>query len=868
MKRTHAVSFQLAVILFLVILGTSSGSELPREKEFVNSLGMKFVRIQPGRFQMGQIHTPLPPEIRPLYRGRGYFDCLMDGDFDERPVHKVKISRPFYIGIFEVTNYQYELFDPAHQALRDKAGQSSEDDAAVTHVSHYDAEAFCQWLSDKEGLPYRLPTEAEWEYACRAGTETHYNVGDVLTPQKRKTLRVGQAPSNAWGLFDMHGNVEEWCRDWYGPYRSGSQTDPLGYAVGDFRVVRSGVVGNGERASVYFLRSANRMGALPEDRTATLGFRVVLGNLPQTRLLPQFGSPRNQQRVVARPLDKVTKGPDPTVPYFHGPRRYVNMPRQANGPVFAAHNHDPAITECPNGDLLAVWYTCVSESNRELGLAASRLRFSADQWEPASPFWNVPDRNDHAPALGFNGKDTIYHFNGMAPGSGHQVTSLILRTSKDSGANWSRARLILPGQRIGKPSEPMFRTRDGAMVLGVDGRPTLLFSYDEGITWFTRGGGISGFHAAVAEMSDGGLIAFGRTEGGQMPVSISRDGGTTFTYADSEFPAVGGGQRSTLLRLKEGPLLLCSFADAGITVRDAAGREREVYGLFAALSDDNGRTWYHKRLISDGSDTAVECTDGGLFLMSQRQGEFRGYLGSCQSLDGLIHIISSRQHYAMNLAWLRTPSPALTRPALPVEHIVETFSGPYRFDLDGWRDYKSYEGGFNGKGQYVIDSLSHHNGLNRLLGEGSFDLRVNFSNIRYYPRGERVSEGAVLWFRDGNTRWLALAFKEDQIKLEIKDADTDKPITGARLRPGRGWMIETKDQIAETPRSVKLRLLWNHSTQRLRIYYGLNGDEPVHELPLSRTGIYYGKPLSDSNACYFLMSNGSIDLDHFEIKPF
>ncbi|GAH72839.1 unnamed protein product, partial [marine sediment metagenome] len=213
--------------------GGSSGGlvfagELPTAKFYTNSIGMKLARIKPGHFEMGFGTKRLPEE---LITKKTQFP---DGDFDEHPTHKVSISKPFYIGIFEVTNAQYERFDPTHKKLRGRnppppvrwglrPADSKADDEAVVFVSWNDAERFCRWLSEKENLPYRLGTEAEWEYACRAGTTTCYHTGDILPEEFHKngrgvSLHVGKTPPNAWGLYDMHGNVEEWCQDWYGPY--------------------------------------------------------------------------------------------------------------------------------------------------------------------------------------------------------------------------------------------------------------------------------------------------------------------------------------------------------------------------------------------------------------------------------------------------------------------------------------------------------------------------------------------------------------------------------------------------------------------------------------------------------------------------
>ncbi len=102
------------------------------------------------------------------------------GNVDEHLAHEVTISRPFYMGMYEVTNAQYEQYDTMHKRFRGYHGYSRGDDDAVIMVTWTDAAKFCKWLSEKEGLEYRLPTEAEWEYACRAGTMTHFNTGDLL----------------------------------------------------------------------------------------------------------------------------------------------------------------------------------------------------------------------------------------------------------------------------------------------------------------------------------------------------------------------------------------------------------------------------------------------------------------------------------------------------------------------------------------------------------------------------------------------------------------------------------------------------------------------------------------------------------------
>jgi len=674
--------------------------------EFENTLGMKLVRIDPGQFSMGFEGHPLPEHVTrdtistELLR---YTDISnrVNGDFDEHPSHTVRITRPFHMGAYQVTNAQYEAFDPAHREIRGKGIRgaegrhpspveetlgreftySQEDDEAVVFVGWHDAVRFCKWLSGREGLHYRLPTEAEWEYACRAGTRTPYNTGDSpprscterIDPDSSDpiSLSVGRSEPNPWGLYDMHGNVEEWCTDWYGPYPSKEQVDPVGREDGYFRVTRGG----GALTELYYLRSANRMGTIPEDRSWLTGLRVVAAPMPDTAPLPVAASKTWQNDVgQARPSD-IEIGPDPSQPYFDGPRPYVKIPDGSQGPLFSRHNHDPALVKCPNGDLLAVWYTCVREPGRELGLAASRLRWGRKEWDPADSFWDAPDRNDHAPALGFDGKDTLYHFSGLSAGEGYRANlALVMRTSRDNGVTWSKARFVNPER--GVPSQPVpsfINTSESQMIFPSDGphvipggTSILWISGDHGKTWRHSKGYISGIHAALVQLNDGRLMALGRCGGAneRMPMSLSDDMGDSWEYSPSPFPPIDSGQRAVLMRLREGPILLCSFAGfrrdpESMPIKDSSGKERNVTGLFAAVSTDEGRSWANVRLVSDdGPGKEVQAMDGRPFTMGFDSAEPLGYLAATQAENGVIHLISSRQHYSFNLPWLLTPPPA------------------------------------------------------------------------------------------------------------------------------------------------------------------------------------------------------------------
>jgi sulfatase modifying factor 1 len=682
LKGNAMIKGKLSAILVICLVtalyplrGAATSNSPQQYMKFVNSIGMKFVSIQPGSFMMGQ------------YQG---------GDWDERPVHKVNITQPFTVSATEVTNAQYEQFEPEHRVLRGKLGYSKEDNEAVIFVSWYDAVEFCKWLSKKEDRPYRLPTEAEWEYACRAGTETAYYTGETLPREFYKNARiswfpdpahplpaaepmpltVGQTEANPWGLYDMHGNVEEWCYDWYGPYEPNEQTDPVGRADGDFKVTRGG----SHSTPIIYLRSANRLGTLPDDKSWLIGFRVVAGEMPKTEPLA-----RPEPALYARDVNEESRpdwasGPDPNKPYFNGPVEYVKIPPESNGPMYSEHNHDPALVNCPNGDLLAIWYSCRDEWGRELTILASRLRYGSEDWEPASVFWNAPDRNDHAPAFFFDGKETIYYFNGLSAAATWGNLATIMRTSTDNGAAWSKARLINPEHGLRHmPVESVFRTREGYIILpcdavtGGNGGTAIDISHDEGETWIDPGAGreapkfldgetgawIAGIHAGVIQLKDGSLMALGRGNSinGRMPMSISKDMGVNWTYSASEFQPISGGQRLVLKRLMEGPILLLSFTNrnTGMKLKDSAGKERRVFGMFAALSFDEGKTWPVKKLLTDGGP-ARELDGGGntgKFIMDPTHAEPKGYLAAKQTPDGLIHLISSKQYYVFNLAWLK-----------------------------------------------------------------------------------------------------------------------------------------------------------------------------------------------------------------------
>jgi formylglycine-generating enzyme required for sulfatase activity len=224
--------------------------------QFTNSIGMKLNLIPPGEFMMGS------PERKV-------------GHQDDETQHLVKISKPFYLSVYEVTQQQYE------QVMNNNPSKSKNTTKLVAIASWNNAVTFCQKLSEQEGMKYHLPTEAEWEYACHAGTTTIYSFGDDATelPQyawyyensTSSTHPVGELKPNPWGLHDMHGNVWEWCQDWYAAYGSAKVvSDPKGPAQGVRRVLRGGAFFTGPA----YIRTADRHSDLPVP-FHNGGFRVA-----------------------------------------------------------------------------------------------------------------------------------------------------------------------------------------------------------------------------------------------------------------------------------------------------------------------------------------------------------------------------------------------------------------------------------------------------------------------------------------------------------------------------------------------------------------------------------------------------------------
>jgi formylglycine-generating enzyme required for sulfatase activity len=239
-------------------------------ESFKNSIGMVFFLIPAGSFLMG---SKLSPEETAKKYGFGVTSYK-----DEYPQLEVTITKPFYLQSTQVTQGQWQEVMSENPSEFKYCG----DDCPVENVSWDDAQEFIKKLNDEEKTDkYRLPTEAEWEYACRAGTTSDYSFGDDPSELSKyawyednsedRTHPVRQKEPNARGLYDMHGNVFEWCQDWRGDYPSGPVVDPTGPPEGKDRVLRGG-----SWHDVRVLaRCASRFGFYPNFRHDTIGFRCV-----------------------------------------------------------------------------------------------------------------------------------------------------------------------------------------------------------------------------------------------------------------------------------------------------------------------------------------------------------------------------------------------------------------------------------------------------------------------------------------------------------------------------------------------------------------------------------------------------------------
>lgn len=607
-----------------LLLGAMLAGGLPlaaADSVRANSTGITLVEVPAGTFTMGNTEEVFSRDL-----------C-----FNELPAHPVRLTQPFLLSANEVTLDQFRQFKP-------EFGGTPEDAPYATGMTWHDAVAFCEWLSRKEGKPYRLPTEAEWEHAARQAEKL--------------------------GLQNLFTGPREWCLDWFGEYLDQGQTDPVGPEWGLARVVRGGCLDEKTMAEDYS-HASHRAGVGPAFGTypgATggagqhhIGFRVVQAPMPATKPWPAATS--FVQQGVKQTVKQAGTGPNPAKPYFR--KRHLlpvppdNAPTSAIDaaglhPSFRQHNHSPALTVCPNGDVLMVIYTSYREYEPEVSLIASRLRFGADEWDMPVPFVDFPGANDHAPML-FTEGGTVR----LCWGSPHLPGGFPFQwiESKDNGATWSDVRFphfpTAPGPHSRQPINSGFRGPGGTLYVASDaaGPSSVLWASDDnGGTWRDTGGRSAGRHTTYCLLKDGSILGMGGKNSdiaGFMPAVVSPDGGRTWENRKTVFPAQANNQRPSLLRLQSGRLFfagdfqnLKGEQPAGVTGR----------GSYVALSEDEGQTWHLKKLIGTQPHENLEFLKGADTL---------GYSAACQAPNGMIHLITTQTrpclHFELNEAWILSP---------------------------------------------------------------------------------------------------------------------------------------------------------------------------------------------------------------------
>ena len=700
------------------------------------------VAVPGGNVTLGETsQLPLPAALTRGIPSRDF------GDYDESPWAVSTPVSALNVLLTEVTNLQFEAYQPEHAAMRGRHNFSFADNEAVVFVTWFDAASYCSWLAANTGAAWRLPSEAEAEYLIKAGSVSPFPSGasfsdgvnqciswwpgdaarDAMDSCSHSVpLTVGRFHPSTFGLFDTTGNVEEWTADWFSPY--GGSPDARFPTPATFKVTRGG----SHSTELYYLRSANRAGALPTDSSAYIGFRCVAdsmapvvapnspaavsratrwlaaaapssalpkaasgfiglraidllrapgGNADQAALLDTHGGLRRRPPPTTCASCAAAFAPLPPPPIVV--RQFVHV-SDPNALPWTQHNHDPALAVCASGDLLAVWFSTIEETGRESGLVFSHLRANTDggidtnaSWPDAAVLWHAPDRTELAPLLWRD--DTaggrVFLFHGQAAAATWGALAVVARHTDDCGATWSPASLVLPDHSIHhQPVNTMARLSDGRIFMPTDNvtggccGTALHFSADGGYTWDdawpASGEYIGGIHGTVVELRNASLLAFGRGAdiAGTMAASRSDDGGKTWSYAASPWPAIGGGQRASLLRAAQGALVFCSFATSKpLAVPTVCGELRNVSGLYCAASNDEGKSWPYRRVMADDAPAHVrEQLDGSLFLNSEAagMGEGNGYTVARQSpVDAAIHLITSRNHYAFTLDWLTSPAP-------------------------------------------------------------------------------------------------------------------------------------------------------------------------------------------------------------------
>jgi formylglycine-generating enzyme required for sulfatase activity len=616
-------------------------------------------QIPPGSFTMGADQALLSAAVT---NGLGVMSPRPDhGDFDESPAHRVTISHTFSIATHLITAAEFQQFDPSYKPVAAYPSYAA-------GISFQQAVAFCEWLTRKTGKPYRLPTEAEWEYAERAGTQTPFFTGDAPP-------MPGQA--NAWGVV-MGEGTPEWVADWYAPYSPAAQTDPTGPTHGYFRVVRGGGLDFRKTkpneiypaTAPYFMRSANRASIAPtfESSEGNIGFRVV--QAPPLATNPTPVTPFFFFTDVKQASINLANGPDPAKPFYHVHELFPNLNGKSMPDIgwraglargLGINYHNSAIQVLSNGDVVAAYYnTPRNEDDPDQTIMVMRRRAGSEDWDMPEPWPDFADAACAAPVF-WNDHGHLWLFFGFPRLIG--APPFAFTTSDDNGATWAPIQFphfTAPiGRYVSQPINSIVRAKDGTIYIPTDstGRDddgngsisAVWASSDNGKTWYDTGGRTAGRHTTIVIARNGEILGFGGKNSaidGRMPLATSSDGGKTWVKSKTPFDPLESGERPSVIRLASGRLFFVADFNPH--------NEKHVHkdGAYVALSDDDGKSWKIKSLPPD--------------ILTV------GYVTATQGPDGVIHIATSKNtanyEIELNESWIlshteeATPEPASIGP--------------------------------------------------------------------------------------------------------------------------------------------------------------------------------------------------------------
>lgn len=619
------------------------------------------VRIPAGTFTMGADAQTLSSAV---VSGQGVnSNRPVHGDFDEVPAHKVTLTHSFAIATHLVTVKEFQEFDPAYKGVAAYPGYAA-------GVSYEQALEYCAWLTKKTGKPYRLPTEAEWEYTARAGTQTPFFTGDAPPAP-------GQA--NSWGVV-MGEGTPEWVADWYGPYDADAQVDPTGPLQGDTRVVRGGGLDfrkskpseSYPAMAPYFARSANRASMAPsyESSAGNIGFRVV--QAPEPAPHPSPDAQYFFRTDVKQTAVDVKEGPGSTKPFYRVHELFPNLNGKSMPEVgwelglargLGVTYHNSAIQVLANGDVVAAYYNSPNkEDDPDQTVMVMRRRAGSEDWDMPEPWPYFADAACAAPVF-WNENGHVWLFFGFPRLIGAPPFAWV--TSDDSGASWSAIHFphfTAPiGRYVSQPINSVVRAKDGTIYIPTDstGRDAegngaisaVWATHDDGETWYDTGGRTAGRHTTLVIAHNGNLLGFGGKNSaidGHMPLATSADGGKTWVKSKTPFDPLESGERPSVIRLASGRLFFVADFNPN--------HQKHIHkdGAFVALSDDDGKTWKEKRLPAD--------------ILTV------GYVTATQGPDGVIHIATSKNtvnyEIELNEAWILGDTEAATPAPDSIRHVV------------------------------------------------------------------------------------------------------------------------------------------------------------------------------------------------------